>query len=95
MQAALFPGPLAELKKTNREKDYAVIGELARRMREPRSQLLYSRSARDLLRLATEHAELIPDLVDRHPVLGRIGEGIVVERAEGVLPFVPDAQGAR
>ena len=31
--------PLAALKKTNREKDYAVIGELARRMREPRTQL--------------------------------------------------------
>ena len=32
---------LADLKKTNREKDYAVIGELARRMRDPGEQFLY------------------------------------------------------
>ena len=43
---------LAEIKKTNREKDYAVIGELARRLPEPRDQLLLSRSARDILALA-------------------------------------------
>ena len=42
----LDPAALAEVKKTNREKDYAVIGELARLMTEPRQQLLYSRSAR-------------------------------------------------
>ncbi|NJK90782.1 MAG: hypothetical protein HC904_02470 [Blastochloris sp.] len=37
---------LAELKKTNREKDYAVIGELARKLISVEDQLLYSRSAR-------------------------------------------------
>jgi len=31
---------LADMKKTNREKDYAVIGELARLMTDPRDQLL-------------------------------------------------------
>jgi len=39
---------LAELKKTNREKDYAVLGELARRM-IPSIALRYSRSARELV----------------------------------------------
>ncbi len=36
--------PLAELKKTNREKDYVVIGELARRM-ETRARSSSSRGA--------------------------------------------------
>ena len=66
---------LAEIKKTNREKDYVVIGELARRMETPRSQLLYSRSARDLLRLAKEHGDLAEDLAELRPVLQRIGDG--------------------
>lgn len=67
--------PLAELKKTNREKDYAVIGELARRMEEPQLQLLYSRSARDLQRLAEAHPEMVSDLASQRPVLLRIGDG--------------------
>ena len=46
---------LAELKKTNREKDYAVIGELARRIPDVTGQIMLSRSARDLLRLAREY----------------------------------------
>lgn len=50
---------LAELKKTNREKDYAVIGDLARRMTDVTDQLLYSRSARDLETLAADRAELL------------------------------------
>jgi len=45
---------LAERKKTNRERDYAVIGELARLLEEPRDQLLLSRSARDLKNLSEE-----------------------------------------
>jgi hypothetical protein len=40
---------LAELKKTNREKDYAVIGELSRRMTAGEDQVRYSRSAREIL----------------------------------------------
>lgn len=40
---------LAEIKKTNREKDYAVIGELARRIDSLELRLRYSRSARDIL----------------------------------------------
>jgi hypothetical protein len=66
---------LAEIKKTNREKDYAVIGELARLMREPREQFLYSRSARDLVALAQSHPETMRDLVSLRPVLSEIAAG--------------------
>ncbi len=67
--------PLAALKKTNREKDYAVIGELARRMRTPRAQLLHSRGARDLMRLAEEHPQLVGELTEERPVLAQVAAG--------------------
>lgn len=66
---------LAELKKTNREKDYAVIGELARRMGDPRLELLYSRSARDLVRLAEEQPAILEHAAAERPLLSRIGHG--------------------
>lgn len=67
--------PLAAMKMTNREKDYAVLGELARRMSDPRSQLLYSRSSRDLMRLAEEHPEALAETLPRRPLLARIPAG--------------------
>lgn len=67
--------PLTALKMTRREKDYAVIGELARRMDDPRSQLLYSRSSRDLVRLAGEHPEAFAEILPRRPLLARVREG--------------------
>jgi hypothetical protein len=66
---------LAELKKTNREKDYAVIGELARQMNEPGLALLYSRSARDLMRIGAEHPGVVQALVGRRPLLARLAAG--------------------
>jgi len=60
---------LAEIKKTNREKDYAVIGELARLMGDRSEQMLYSRSARDLLVLTAAHPELVNELARRRPLL--------------------------
>jgi hypothetical protein len=66
---------LAEIKKTNREKDYVVIGELARLMDDPREQLLYSRSARDLLSIAQAHPELTDELPGERPVLRYIVAG--------------------
>jgi hypothetical protein len=66
---------LADLKKTNREKDYAVIGELARLMDDPRLAFLYSRSARDLIRMADEHPEALRETVAERPVLARIDLG--------------------
>ncbi len=67
--------PLAALKLTNRDKDYAVVGELARLMADPHERLLYSRSARDLIRLAEEHPEAWAEMLPRRPVLERIAEG--------------------
>ena len=66
---------LADIKKTNREKDYAVIGELARLMPDSRSRFLYSRSARDLLRLAQSKPELVAEMIPRRDALTKIAEG--------------------
>lgn len=74
---------LAELKKTNREKDYAVIGELARKMPRIEDRFLYSRSARDLVALRNQHPEFIPLLKDRRPLLNSLGEP--VEKIEELL----------
>ncbi|OGV63230.1 MAG: hypothetical protein A3K19_13090 [Lentisphaerae bacterium RIFOXYB12_FULL_65_16] len=67
---------LAEQKKTNREKDYAVIGELSRRMTDPRDQLRYSRSARDLIELSRRYPDLVQALLPARPLLGLMGAGI-------------------
>lgn len=66
---------LAYLKQTNRERDYAVIGELARRMDNPRDQLLFSRSARDLQELSVAHPELTSELTTQRPALAQIAAG--------------------
>jgi hypothetical protein len=60
---------LALMKQTNREKDYAVIGELARLMGDVNDRLMYSRSARDLIALAREHPERANALADKRSVL--------------------------
>lgn len=67
--------PLAALKLTNREKDYAVVGELARLMSDLRSQLLYSRSSRDLMALAQEYPEALTKLIPQRPLLAKLSEG--------------------
>jgi hypothetical protein len=67
---------LIELKKTNREKDYAVIGELARLLAKPEEQLLTSRSARDILETASRHPGLADSLAEKRPALAAIGDGI-------------------
>jgi len=66
---------LANMKKTNREKDYAVIGELARRMADPDDQILYSRSARDLIDLARQYPDRVQRLAERRAVLRVLGQG--------------------
>ena len=72
---------LVELKKTNREKDYAVIGELARMLPDPADQLLLSRSARDLTDLARQHARLVEALAETRPLLREISRGTEVLEA--------------
>jgi len=69
------PRRLAELKKTNREKDYAVIGELARLITDVRDQFLLSRSATDLIELAKVHPTMADELTSKRPVLGAIRQG--------------------
>jgi len=63
------------MKKTNREKDYAVIGELARRMPDVDDQILYSRSTRDLIALAEQHPDRVRCLVEKRPALMAIEQG--------------------
>lgn len=65
---------LALLKQTDRERDYAVIGELARRM-EPRGQMLFGRSARDLLELDVLHPGLAQELAQQRPALKYLQRG--------------------
>jgi hypothetical protein len=67
--------PLAAMKMTQREKDYAVIGELARRMGDVRSQLRYSRSSRDLMRLAADHPDALAAVRPERPLLALVREG--------------------
>lgn len=67
--------PLAAMKLTNREKDYAVVGELARLMTDPHAQLLYSRSSRDLLQLAEEHPAAVAAAARQRPLLASIAAG--------------------
>ncbi|MBI5362686.1 MAG: hypothetical protein HZA53_05870 [Planctomycetes bacterium] len=66
---------LAEMKKTDREKDYPFIGELARLMPDPRDQIRYSRSADDLIELAARHPGLVRELTPSRSLLARIAEG--------------------
>lgn len=67
--------PLAAIKLTNREKDYAVVGELARAMHDPLDQLRYSRSAIDLLELARRHPGLVTRAQVERPALSALGSG--------------------
>jgi len=66
---------LAELKKTNREKDYVIIGEIARLMEDPRDQLLYSRSALDIISLAEKYPGLVMELARQRPLLENFSAG--------------------
>lgn len=73
---------LAEMKKTNREKDYPIIGELARLLEDPGDALMLSRSARDLCDLAARHPELIEQLTPFRRLLSECPRGVeAVERA--------------
>lgn len=67
---------LAELKKTDRERDYSFIGEIARRVPSLAQQVLLSRSARDLIALWPQlSAHEQEELSSRRPLLGKIALG--------------------
>lgn len=71
----LDPRDLAEMKKTNREKDYVVIGELGRLMQSPLDRLLHSRSARDILAIASAHPEALEAAAPKRPLLREVEKG--------------------
>lgn len=66
---------LAEIKKTAREKDYLFIGELARRMRSIDDQLLYSRSAGDIIRISQSHPRAFKKAALTRPLIERALDG--------------------
>jgi hypothetical protein len=63
------PRRLVALKQTGRERDYAVIGELARLIESPAEQMLVSRSAADLIGLAARDPALARRLSSSRPLL--------------------------
>ena len=67
---------LLEIKKTTREKDWPFVGELARRLHEPRDQMLCSRSAHDLIELDRSHPTLATELARTRPALAEIRNGL-------------------
>lgn len=67
---------LAELKKTERERDYSFIGEIARLIDSPSEQILLSRSTRDLLLLWPQIShEKQAELLAMRPLLAEIEAG--------------------
>ena len=66
---------LVRVKMTDREKDWPMVGELARRLQAPRDRLLHSRSARDLLDLARDFPALIAEVLPLRPALARLEQG--------------------
>ncbi len=66
---------LARIKMTRREKDYPVIGELARLMPGIADQMRYSRSPRDLTRLCANSPELAAEISRERPLLGMAAVG--------------------
>ncbi len=92
--------PLVQMKMTMREKDYAVIGELARRLDDPRSQLLLSRSSRDLIRLADDRPDVLAAVAPQRPLLAHIAGGRealeeALDRERRVLMRADEARLAR
>lgn len=67
---------LIQTKKTNREKDYVVIGELARLLTDPRELLLNSRSARELVELVGKNSEIAGELEKERPLLACAPQGL-------------------
>lgn len=65
----------ALMKQTDRQKDFPFIGELARLMPEVRDQLLFSRSAHDLIELQRLNPELVRELAPQRPLLASIDSG--------------------
>lgn len=74
-EAKLAAEQLILTKQTNREKDYAAIGELARLLDDPLAVLRYSRSARDILEIAARHPDLLAAAEVDRPCLAAVAQG--------------------
>jgi hypothetical protein len=72
-----FTGPavLLRIKQTGREKDWPVVGQLARLLPTASEQLRWSRSARDLLELARSHPAEFAAVTAERPALGAVAAG--------------------
>jgi hypothetical protein len=70
------PRILLQIKKTAREKDWPFVGELARLLSDPREQLLFSRSAHDVIALAQAHPQLVAQLTSERPALAAVARGV-------------------
>ncbi len=77
----LRPADLIETKKTNREKDYAVIGALAETITDTDQRLIYSRSARELMELSAQYPAQAADLSQKRPLLKTISKGLAALEA--------------
>jgi hypothetical protein len=73
---------LAEIKKTMRDKDYPIIGQIAKIMPMIREQILYSRSAHQLEQLKIDFPELVEQLIPERPLLSTIKSGTAVLKEE-------------
>lgn len=75
------PRVLIEIKKTAREKDWPVIGELARLLHDPGERMLCSRSAHDLIELDAAHPGLAAELSSARTALRALPDGREALRA--------------
>jgi len=73
--AKLGAEQLIATKQTNREKDYAAIGELARLLDDPQLELRYSRSARDILVILQRNPDLLTAAQKSRPCLSAAAAG--------------------
>ncbi len=60
---------LIKVKMTQREKDYPIIGELARGIKDPEMQMRFSRSARDLIRLSSGNQSIARSVAEVRPLI--------------------------
>jgi hypothetical protein len=75
---------LVALKRTSRERDYVVIGEIARRLAEPADRLLALRSADDLVGEARAQRDLAERLAEKRPLLRHALRGDVAPLREAL-----------
>ena len=74
---------LIELKKTNREKDYVIIGEIARRITDTDNRLRFSRSAREIIDLCQQCPYSATRIAQERAIISIAGEGL--EKLEEAL----------